>query len=113
MSFLYAALFVLFFVYLYRRYVPVCGVPCTKLTNPDSIMVDLRDYPLAAKNPILGAISIPIAYLNRYNTEITGIKVHVIASNQLEKNIGIRLLRKKGFNVIGYMLTDCPCKKIA
>lgn len=87
---------------------------CTDLQNKsqvdeDVILIDLRDYNISTKNPISEAINIPIAYLKRYYRDIHAKKVHVIASDQLEKNMGIRFLRKKGFKISSYSLTNCNC----
>lgn len=101
-------------VFIYMRYVPVRGVNCVSSFNPnvDSIIiVDVRDYNESYKDTILNAINIPVAYLNRYYRVIPSMKIHLIASSHLEKNISIRFLRKRGFKVIGYTLTDCNCKQ--
>lgn len=111
MTYLLAAMLLLLSYHLYRRYFPVCDVPCTDLTKHGNVIVDIRDYSSSAKNPINGAITIPFAYLNRYNHEIPSKEVHLVASDSLEKNVGIRYLRKKGFRVVGYTLTDCHCEK--
>lgn len=112
-------LLILFIVILYtfhKRYFPVYGVPCSngviELQESTSVVVDLRDYNVSAKKPLTGAINIPIAYLKRYYREIPNKKVHVIANDHLEKNMGVRLLRKKGFKVVSYTLNDCPCNQI-
>src|SRR5690606_35223153 len=93
---------------LYRRYFPVLGMCCKKLGELDrsTIVIDVRDYNESYKDPIPGAINIPIAYINRHYNEITNGDLHVVASNRLGKNFGIRLLRKKGFRVVGYSITN-------
>ncbi|MCM3667519.1 hypothetical protein M3181_00720 [Mesobacillus maritimus] len=99
---------------IYVRYIPVKGVKCTSVSdsNNDSVqLVDIREYNQSYKHPIPNAVNIPIAYLKRHIQEITGCQLHVIASDSLEKNIGIRLLRKKGYNVVGYTLIDNHCLK--
>jgi hypothetical protein len=65
---------------------------------------------VAYNNALPGAINIPIAYLTRYCYEIPNGDLIVLASNSLEKNVGVRLLRKNGFCVSGY--TICYDKKI-
>ncbi|WP_231735338.1 rhodanese-like domain-containing protein [Gracilibacillus massiliensis] len=74
-------------------------------------ILDIRDYQKAAKDKVDGAIVIPVPYLRRYYSEISSQSIYVIASNHLEKNLAIRFLKNKGFDVIGYTLTDCQCKK--
>lgn len=99
-------------VFLYIRYFPVKGVKCIespKFELDEVRILDVRDYNYAYKEPIQEAINIPTGYLKRNYRQISTNKVHVIATNQLEKNISIRFLRKKGFNVVGYTLTDCKC----
>jgi rhodanese-related sulfurtransferase len=68
--------------------------------------IDVRDYNESYKELIPGAINIPIAYLNRYYSEIPNVDLYIVASDNFEKNIGIRILRKKGFNVIGCSIKD-------
>ncbi|WP_156972764.1 hypothetical protein [Mesobacillus selenatarsenatis] len=57
------------------------------------------------KNPVNGAINIPCGYLKRYIKEIPNRHIVIIASNELEKNFGARLLKKYGYNVKGYTIT--------
>ncbi len=99
---------------LYKRYVPVLGVPCREdfsdQLDSNDILLDIRDYNVASKNPINGSYSIPAAYLLRYMEEIPGKQVHIVASDRLEKNWAIRVLRKKGYRVIGYSLAGCGCQ---
>ena len=66
------------------------------------VIVDIRDYNIADKNPFKGSINIPIAYIERYHGEIPRDQVHLIVHNELERNIGVRMLRKKGINVKSY-----------
>lgn len=94
---------------LYRRYFPVFGVQCNRLRDLDLDkinVIDVRDYNESYKNPIDGAINIPIAYLKRNYYEIPNRDLHVVVSSLVEKNMGIRFLRQKGFRVAGYTITD-------
>lgn len=94
---------------LYKRYVPVLGIPFINRNNLDydhMVIIDLRDFNISYKDPVKGAVNIPIAYLNRSIAEIPNREVYIIASSSLEKNLGIRLLRKKGFRVVGYTIYD-------
>ncbi|MEH6941708.1 sulfurtransferase [Bacillus sp. JJ722] len=111
MTYVFIALFSIILLMMYRRYAPVVGVPCSKIKqNQPIVIVDLRDYNISNKTPLSNAINIPVAYLNRHHHEIPGKNVHVIAQNQLEKNMGIRLLRKNGINVMSYTMSNCLCK---
>lgn len=87
------------------------GVPCLTFENAkDCITVlDVRDYNQSYKDSIQSSINIPIAYLKRNVAEIQGKKIHIVATNHIEKNMSVRFLRKKGYKVISYSLTDCPC----
>ncbi|PLR76297.1 sulfurtransferase [Bacillus sp. V3-13] len=113
MLYVLIALFSILFLFIYRRYFPVYGVPCKDIKiehgNKIEVILDLRDYNVAAKDPVNGALNIPIAYLNRSFQEVPRKEVHILASDKLEKNIGVRILRQKGFKVIGYALADCGC----
>ncbi|MDA1477631.1 rhodanese-like domain-containing protein [Bacillus changyiensis] len=100
---------ILILEFIYNRYIPVRGVQCFNTLNADAIIVDVRDYHQSYKDPLRTAINIPIAYLKRNYHEISSSKVYVVASDHLEKNMSIRFLRKKGFEVLGYTLTDCRC----
>jgi rhodanese-related sulfurtransferase len=64
-------------------------------------VIDVRDYNDSYKEPIPGAINIPIAYLNRHYPEIPNIDLYIVASDKIEKNMGVRILREKGFQIIG------------
>lgn len=100
--------------FLYKRYFPVCGVHCINepiLINEDVKIIDVRDYNESYKDKSKESIHIPIAYLKRYVKEIPNSKLHIIASNPLEKNISVRFLRKQGYQIIGYTLKDCDCRK--
>jgi rhodanese-related sulfurtransferase len=94
---------------LYKRYFPVCGVPNYTLTDIELDVIkviDVRDFNESYKNPIKGAVNIPLAYLKRNLNEIPDRKVHVIGSNKIDKNVAIRFLRQKGFHVKGYTIMN-------
>lgn len=96
----------LFFITLYfNRYIPVRNVPVVNAKEKDAVFVDLRDYQDSAKDPVKGAINIPCGYLKRYMKEILDQQIVIIASNEVEKNFGARLLKKYGFKVKGYTIT--------
>jgi hypothetical protein len=88
--------------------VPCVDVKHSKL-DEKQVVVDFRDYNNLSDGPEYNAIVIPIPYLKRYYQEIPSKHVHVIASNKLEKNIGVRFLQKNGFHVTGYSLSECNC----
>lgn len=108
MIYLIVTILVLLFI-LYRRYFPVLGVHRYILEDLelDKIkVIDVRDYNESYKEPIKGSLKIPIAYLKRNFYEIPKNDLHVVVSSLIEKNMGIRFLRKKGFRVIGYTIID-------
>lgn len=95
---------------LYKRYVPVAGTEevneCTK--NEDILLVDVRDFHEANRNPVSSAVHIPLPYLARHHREISEKAVIVIVSDKVLRNLSIRQLKKYGFEVKGYC-----CKKNA
>ncbi|MDX8045665.1 hypothetical protein SH601_06650 [Gracilibacillus sp. S3-1-1] len=99
---------------LYMRYVPVKGIPCVEMdqsARKEQTTVDIRDYQEADNNKINEAVVIPIPYLKRYFHEIPSKSIHIVASNHMEKNLAIRFLKHKGFEIIGYTLTECKSKQ--
>ncbi|WP_017470718.1 hypothetical protein [Amphibacillus jilinensis] len=99
----------------YIRYIPVKGIKCLDAQSlPEHLIkVDLRDYNDATKATIAGAISLPVAYIKRHHGELPHLNICVIASNKVERNIGIRLLQRHGHKVSGYVMLDksCGCNK--
>ncbi|KIY21567.1 MULTISPECIES: hypothetical protein [Mesobacillus] len=90
---------------IFNRYVPVRNLQVVNGDEHGAIFVDLRDYQDSAKNPVNGAINIPCGYLKRYIKEIPNEQIILIASNEIEKNFGARLLKKYGYDVKGYTIT--------
>lgn len=92
---------------LFKRYFPVCGVRYHDLNDLelDEIkIIDVRDFNESYKNPIKGAINLPLAYLKRNLNEIPDRKLHVVGSNKIDRNVAIRFFRQKGFHVNGYTI---------
>jgi hypothetical protein len=110
-------LFVLFVLILvisiYNRYFPVRKVPCIKngCKDHNAIILDIRDYQVSGNDVSYETLKIPYGYLKRYNKEISHNKIHVIASDRLELNLGLRFLLRKGFEVSSYEIMNCPCGK--
>jgi rhodanese-related sulfurtransferase len=104
MIYLILALIVIL-VILYKRYFPVLGLKCSQLEEVDLTkleILDVRDYNESYKNPIEGALNIPIAYLKRHINEIPQKDLHLVVSSLLEKNVGVRALKQKGYRIVGY-----------
>ena len=95
--------------FLFRRNIQIARIPQIdekelELTRLN--IVDLRDYNVSYKSPIENAMNIPVPYIKRHYKDIKSNDLIVAASNRLEKNVGIRILRRKGFKVVGYILID-------
>ncbi|MEK3843582.1 MULTISPECIES: sulfurtransferase [Bacillus] len=97
----------------YRRYYPITGISCIhkdKLKAIDMTILDIRHYndvPNFSDNIIL---NIPYAYLKRFYLEIPRDKIHIIARDWVELNLGVRFLKRKGIHVNSYELAACKCK---
>ncbi|MBE3570554.1 MAG: sulfurtransferase [Bacillales bacterium] len=100
---------------LYKRYHPVKGIPCIdqmKLRQDGQItFLDIRDYNEVKKTDDHTSLNIPYAYLKRFYKDIPQKNIHLIAQDPMELNLGIRFLARKGFKVISYSLSNCPCDK--
>lgn len=114
-----AILMLLFFM---NRYWPVHGVKRMDVNEigQDTILLDARDYQTSSRDRVGDAYCIPLSYLNRHHTDLPNKKVVLIVSDQVERNLCTRLLRKKGYEVIGYTVADqmtsyhavpCMCEK--
>lgn len=93
--------------FLLSRYYPVYGlrdIDKKEIEINNQFVIDIRDYNEAYKDTVYPGKNIPIAYLKRYYSEIPNKDLVVVASNCMERNVGVRILRKKGFNVIGYTI---------
>ena len=103
MLFIVITISIVLFVLFLRRYFPVKNVPYeNKVEEVQEIIIDIRDYNISDKNPFKGSINIHVDYIKRYHKEIPREKVHLIIPDELEKNIGVRMLREKGIHVISY-----------
>lgn len=100
-------------VFSFNRYMPVRNVHAVETGGKDVVLVDLRDFQDSAKYPVNGAINIPCGYVKRFRREIPNRHIVIIASNNMEKNYGARLLKKYGFTVEGYMIKGPFHKEMA
>jgi rhodanese-related sulfurtransferase len=92
-------------VILYKRYFPVLDVKCSQIEELDLTkleILDVRDFNESYKEPIQGAHNIPIAYLKRHINEVPHRDLHLVVSSLVEKNVGIRALKQKGYRIVGY-----------
>lgn len=114
MSIIGLIIFGLLFIALYRRYYPVSGVPCIDIADgriKDMVVLDIRDYNESTEQSIAHSLHIPYAYLKRNFSTIPSKSVHIIANDEIEKNLGIRFLRRHGFDVQSYSIIHCPCRE--
>lgn len=107
MFFIYL-LFVVAGIFLYKRYVPVYGIPSLteQMMDGDIIFLDLRDYQSTFHDPIQGSINIPYPYLRRYYTEIPRKNLIILASDSIEKNLAVRFLLKREFFISGFIIVN-------
>ncbi|WP_249871678.1 sulfurtransferase [Oceanobacillus saliphilus] len=99
-------------IFLYRRYFPVLGIPCGKngQDKKSTVVLDLRDYNSEDLPDNQSDIRVPYAYLKRFVKEIPDQKLHIIAMDRLELNLGVRYLVSKGYQIASYQLSNCPCR---
>lgn len=102
--FLFLILIVIIGIYAYKRYVPVFGVSevISYSIEEDVVVLDLRDYQSTFNEPISESLNIPYSYLKRYYKEIPKRKLLIIATDAIEKNLAIRFLLRKKFQVFGF-----------
>lgn len=95
---------------MYKRYIPVSGVPRLAMANEFKqehvTYLDVRDYNIADQYPVKGVFQLPYAYLKRHYGEINNKAIVVVASDQLLLNLSVRFLRRKGFDIVGCYLTE-------
>lgn len=97
----------------YRRYYPIKGILCInkhEVKEEDITVLDIRNYNETTYDSSIQILNIPYAYLKRFYLEIPKGKIHIIAADRVELNLGIRFLRKRGFTIQSYELASCPCK---
>jgi rhodanese-related sulfurtransferase len=114
MLYLFIPILMIFISIIYKRYFPIYKVPCLptmNLRDRNIVVLDIRDYNEASSKPVPHSLNIPYAYLKRYYKEIPQQTIHVIASDRLERNLGLRFLIHKGFRVKSYFLMESPCSK--
>jgi hypothetical protein len=89
---------------LFKRYYPIRHIPYYRLNQclpkEGTALLDVRDYNDSCHCEIPGANNLPIPYINRHIKDIPYNQIHLVASSSLEKNVGIRMLRKKGFKMV-------------
>lgn len=108
------ALTIIFSRMLFKRYFPIWGIPCisyfSDINYDNRVILDTRNYNESIHELVPESIQIPYAYLARYYHEIPDKPIHLIANNTLDRNLSIRFLRAKGFEIKSYSLIQCICK---
>ncbi|WP_289324640.1 sulfurtransferase [Peribacillus sp. ACCC06369] len=92
-------IFVILVLFTYKLYVPVKDIPCQKNEVQDAILLDIRAFNHKCDDVDKEVLNIPYAYLKRFNEVIPHENIHVIASDKLEVNLGLRFLIGKGIKV--------------
>ncbi len=84
---------------------PIVDIPLISEFKPtaDTVLLDVRDYQTTFKQPIEGAMNIPYPYLNRFYKEIPQANIIIVATDTVEKNLTIRFLKKRGYQISGFM----------
>lgn len=101
-------------IMLYKRYFPVLGLkyyPLGELDLTELEILDVRDYNESYRTPVEGSLNIPLGYLKRHINEIPPRDLHLVVSSLLEKNVGARDLRKKGYQVVRYSIVNYDLKE--
>ncbi|MFB1051142.1 hypothetical protein [Paraliobacillus sp. JSM ZJ581] len=115
-------MFLLFFLLLvaitymiYVRYYPIKGIPCIEMNQlsdvTKKVKLDIRDYNTSSKNAVTDSVSMPVAYLKRHYSQIPSKQIYLIASDKIERNLATRMLKQKGFQIMGYTITSCDCQE--
>lgn len=108
MSIIASLLLILIINSIYKRYMPVYGIPQIDFGkiygDTDVSLLDVRDNQAAHRSPVEGAVNIPYAYLRRNHGEMENKEIYLMASTMMDINLSARFLIKKGFNVNGYYI---------
>lgn len=104
---------IIFIRILFRRHFPIFGIPSilnlSHLNHHNGVMLDTRNYNDNSYDRVPGSIQIPYAYLARYYHEIPKEPIHLIVNNTLDRNLSVRFLREKGFEIKRYTLPQGTC----
>ncbi|WP_335871677.1 hypothetical protein [Bacillus sp. 2205SS5-2] len=85
---------------IHYRYTPTNCKKKSCQTSSDLTWIDVRDYQESNASPVESNFHIPCGYIYRHSHEIKANQVGVIASSKIEKNVAVRMLRKKGLQVV-------------
>ncbi len=99
---------------MYYRYFPVRTKQWSSLeVTSRHVVVDVRDYQDSSKEDCANIIAIPCGYIGRHSHDIPNGPIVVMGSNLIECNVGVRQLKRLGFQVKGYIIveSDKKCKE--
>ncbi|MEC3885314.1 rhodanese [Halobacillus sp. HZG1] len=96
-------------LFILHRYLPASHVKkmdMSEVTSEDGMVVpvDTRDYQTSSQDKLGQAVCLPLAYLERHHQDIPQRPIVLICSDEVEKNLAARLLKRKGYEVIGYTI---------
>ncbi|TGB02856.1 hypothetical protein [Halobacillus salinus] len=93
-------------LFFLNRYMPVTGVKPLQIEEWDDevVLLDARDYQTSSRDIVQDAYCIPLSYLNRHHRDLPDKEIVLIVRDHVEKNLCTRLLRRKGYRVVGYTL---------
>ncbi|MFI8687460.1 hypothetical protein [Rossellomorea sp. NPDC077527] len=99
---------------MYYRYFPVRTRQWfSREVTSEHIVVDVRDYQDSSKGDCDDVVALPCGYIRRYFSDIPEGPLLVMGSNLIECNVGVRQLKRLGFNVEGYLIigSDKKCNE--
>lgn len=99
---------------IFYRYFPVRTKQWNSLdVTAEYVVVDVRDYQDSSKGDCEKVIALPCGYIRRYASDIPEGHVIVMGSNFVECNVGVRQLKRLGFDVKGYLIigSDKKCNE--
>ncbi|MGG4168353.1 hypothetical protein ABEW00_12955 [Rossellomorea vietnamensis] len=99
---------------MYYRYFPVRTKQWNAVdVTSRHVVVDVRDYQDSSKGDCEEVIALPCGYIRRYSSDIPEGPVVVMGSSPVECNVGVRQLKRLGFDVAGYLLigSDKKCNE--
>ncbi|MGF3103309.1 hypothetical protein [Rossellomorea sp. DUT-2] len=99
---------------MYYRYFPVRTKQWSSLeVTSRNVVVDVRDYQDSSKEECDNIVAIPCGYITRHYHDIPEGPIVVMGSNPIECNVGVRQLKRLGFEVEGYIIiqSDKKCNE--
>ncbi|OMP65689.1 hypothetical protein [Domibacillus epiphyticus] len=88
---------------VYNRYWPVNVKRISPSEAAGHPVIDVRDWQEANHVPLTGAVHIPCGYIPRCAGEYGGQEVYIAATTAVERNFSVRLLKKYGIQVKGFI----------